>query len=345
MKIHMVKLTDIAERAHVSVGTVSHVLTGKGDQRRISKATQEKVLRIAAELNYQPNVFAKRLRDRHSVPVFMLFYKPGLSSSLLGEVIRGIQKVQIETSHSFEVMVQPYVSEEFEWAKKTLSSTSVNGVIMCNTTIEESQELEKMDFRVPVVFFNRYSSKYSSVYSDFSAVGFQVASLFQKAGYRNVALVGTGQNISTHMKREQGFLSACQRLGMKARPWIAEQSQNSALYGYLMTQQISDSGEMPDGIFYSADEFAVGGIRACTERHIPLPETMGIISYGASYFNDYATPSISSISFPVTKMVQDCVNLLLDKYYNNGTECKSIRFEAAFSFKESFQPPEEKKEK
>lgn len=73
-----------------------------------------------------------------------------------------------------------------------------------------------------------------------------------------MALVGTGQNISTHMKREQGFLSACQRLGMKARPWIAEQSQNSALYGYLMTQQIIDSGEMPDGIFYSADEFAVG---------------------------------------------------------------------------------------
>ena len=339
----MVKLTDIAEKAQVSVGTVSHVLTGKGDQRRISKTTQEKVLRIAAELNYQPNVFAKRLRDRHSVPVFMLFYKPGLSSSFLGEIIRGVQKVQIETSHSFEVMVQPYVSEEFEWAKNTLSSTSVNGVIMCNTTIEESQMLEEMDFRVPIVFFNRYSSKYSSVYSDFSAVGSKVATLFHEKGYHKVALVGTGRKIATHVKREQGFLSTCERLGMDARLWTWEYNPNTALYGYETTQRILDSGELPDGIFYSADEFAIGGIRACLERGIALPETIGIVGYGSSSINDYLTPSVTSVGFPVTKMIQDCVNLLLDKYYNSSTECKSIRFEAAFSFKESFRPAEVKK--
>ena len=37
-------------------------------------------------------------------------------------------------------------------------------------------------------------------------------------------------------------------------------------------------------------------------------------------------------------MIQDCVNLLLDKYYNNSPECKSIRFQADFVFRESFQP-------
>ncbi|NBK79021.1 LacI family transcriptional regulator [bacterium D16-76] len=337
----MVKLTDIAERAQVSVGTVSHVLGGKGDQRRISKATQERVLQIAAELNYQPNVFAKRLRDRHSVPVFTLFYKPGLSATFLGEIVRGIQKVQMETAHSFEVMVQPYVSEEFQWAKNALGSTSVNGVIMCNTTIEESRELESMSLRAPMVFFNRYSSKYSSVYSDFSLVGGQIARLFYEKGYKNVALVGTGQNISNHVKREKGFMATCAQLGLSAKLWTGEAIGDSAAYGYRLTREILRSGPAPDGIFYSADEFAMGGIRACAEKGIKLPQAMGIIGYGSSHFNGYLTPSVSSVGFPISNMIQDCVNLLLDKYYNNSPECKSIRFQADFSFRESFQPGRE----
>ncbi len=334
----MVKLTDIAQRANVSVGTVSHVLGGKGDQRRISKATQEKVLQIAAELNYQPNVFAKSLRDRHSVPVFTLFYKPGLSATFLGEMVKGIQKVQLETAHSFEVMVQPYVSEEFQWAKTALGSTSGNGVIMCNTTIEESRELESMSLRAPVVFFNRYSPKYSSVYSDFSKVGEQTARLFFEKGYRNVALVGTGQNISNHVMREKGFLATCAKLGMSAKLWTGEPKGDSASYGYRLTREILQSGAVPEGIFYSADEFAMGGIRACRELGVSLPEAIGMMGYGSSHFNEYLTPSLSSVGFPISNMIQDCVNLLLDKYYNNSQECKSIRFQADFTFRESFRP-------
>ena len=338
----MAKLTDIAERAQVSVGTVSHVLTGKGDQRRISKATQEKIFRIASEMNYQPNVFAKRLRDRHSVPVFMLFYKPGLSTSFLGQMVRGIQKVQMETSHGFEMMVQPYVSEEFDWAKDTLSSTSVNGVIMCNVTIEESRELESMNFRAPVVFFNRYSTKFSCVYSDFSSIGRKVASLFFQKGYRDVALVGTGKRISTHLNREHGFLSACEHLGMRATPWVFPHTGDNTQYGYQLTQRIIDSGKLPDGIFYSADEFAAGGIRAFLDRGFSLPKDVGILCYGSSPFNAYFTPSLSSVEFPLERMIQDCVRLLLDKYANNSAEEKSICFEAAFSFRESFRPPDKK---
>lgn len=334
----MVKLTDIAERAHVSVGTVSHVLGGKGDQRRISKATQERVLQVAAELNYQPNVFAKRLRDRHAVPVFTLFYKPGLSATFLGEIIRGIQEVQLDTGHSFEVMVQPYVSEEFQRAQNALGSTRVNGVIMCNTTVEESRELEAMHLRAPMVFFNRYSPKYSSVYSDFSTVGAQIAQLFHGKGYRHVALVGTGQNVSNHVKREKGFLTACAQLGMSARLWTAGPNGDSAAYGYQLTKELIQAGGVPDGIFYSADEYAMGGVRACAELGVALPQDMGIIGYGSSQFNSYLTPSVTSVGFPISKMVQDCVNLLLDKYYHNSPGCKSIRYQAEFCFRESFQP-------
>ena len=73
-----------------------------------------------------------------------------------------------------------------------------------------------------------------------------------------------------------------------------------------------------------------------------MPKDVGILCYGSSPFNAYFTPSLSSVEFPLERMIQDCVRLLLDKYANNSAEEKSICFEAAFSFRESFRPPDKK---
>ena len=52
-------LKDIAETLKLSKTTVSWVLSGKGDEKGISLATQEKVFQCAKQLNYQPNLLAE----------------------------------------------------------------------------------------------------------------------------------------------------------------------------------------------------------------------------------------------------------------------------------------------
>ena len=57
------QIKNIADKLGLSVSTVSVVLNGRGDQVRISKETQKKVLNAAKEINYQPNIYARRLRQ------------------------------------------------------------------------------------------------------------------------------------------------------------------------------------------------------------------------------------------------------------------------------------------
>lgn len=59
----MASIKEIAKLANVSQGTASMVLNGKGDKYRISAATQRKILEAAKQLNYQPNISARRLRS------------------------------------------------------------------------------------------------------------------------------------------------------------------------------------------------------------------------------------------------------------------------------------------
>src|SRR3954452_2776429 len=59
----MPTIRDVARRAGVSVGTVSHVLTGSGS---VGKARRERVLAAIRELHYQPNSVARSLKTRQT---------------------------------------------------------------------------------------------------------------------------------------------------------------------------------------------------------------------------------------------------------------------------------------
>lgn len=50
----MATIYEIAEQCHISAATVSYVLSGHGDQRRISPATQKRVMDAANMLGYRP---------------------------------------------------------------------------------------------------------------------------------------------------------------------------------------------------------------------------------------------------------------------------------------------------
>ena len=55
-------LSDVARRAGVSATTASYILNGRSAQMRISSATQDRVLKAAADLHYRPNPSARSLR-------------------------------------------------------------------------------------------------------------------------------------------------------------------------------------------------------------------------------------------------------------------------------------------
>ena len=80
-------LKDIAETLKLSKTTISWVLSGKGDEKGISLATQEKVFQCAKQLNYQPNLLARSLNHTGYYRLFLLqscpFYRKGSGNTRL----------------------------------------------------------------------------------------------------------------------------------------------------------------------------------------------------------------------------------------------------------------------
>ncbi|MDE6185713.1 MAG: LacI family DNA-binding transcriptional regulator, partial [Lachnospiraceae bacterium] len=71
----MVGIKDIAKKAGVSFSTVSIILNGRAEERKISPGTQKKVMDAVKELQYRPNISAKSLKEgRNSSFVIALFW-------------------------------------------------------------------------------------------------------------------------------------------------------------------------------------------------------------------------------------------------------------------------------
>ena len=77
-----ISIREISEQAGVSIATVSRVLNKNG---RYSKETEERVLRIVAENNYQPNLIAKGLRVQSMKNIGILV--PDINNEFLSKLI------------------------------------------------------------------------------------------------------------------------------------------------------------------------------------------------------------------------------------------------------------------
>ena len=89
----MASIKDVAEMAGVSLSTASIVANGKAKERKISEATQKKVLETMKALNYIPNVSAKTLRRGESQKyVVALFWNFDFRSIMMHRFLFGFQK-------------------------------------------------------------------------------------------------------------------------------------------------------------------------------------------------------------------------------------------------------------
>jgi LacI family fructose operon transcriptional repressor len=86
---------DVAQRAGVSIATVSRVLN---NAPHVCPEIRRKVLRAVQALNYQPNRTAQRLRARQSKALGLII--SDIQNPFFTSVVRGIEDVAYQNGYS-----------------------------------------------------------------------------------------------------------------------------------------------------------------------------------------------------------------------------------------------------
>ena len=207
-------LGSIAEDLGLSKATVSWVLSGQGDSRRISPATQKKIRDYVREHNYQPNMLARSLSLGVTKTVGLLI------SSLTDPFYSSIAKSVVEEAEKFGYTVMIATSES-DCERETqlvdsLSRRQVDGFISTPTEgakwigpfLERGGNIVLVDRPVPGV-------DAPCVGVDNEESSYKLVSHLISKGCRKIAIFITAHNLVNMQLRQAGYIKALEDAGIE----------------------------------------------------------------------------------------------------------------------------------
>ena len=316
-----VGLREIAERAGMSVGSVSMVLSGRGDAARISKASQQKVFDAARELNYKPNVYAKRLRTNNSGHIIIaVFFASSRNVAVIGSFFSGIHELLSDDSFAEsrpELVLYPYNHGQLRSLDQIIQQGCFHGAIFMGMSSEDFEYVENLAIPQPIVVFNRVSARHHYVYTDNESIGRIAAQMFYRRGYQSIYLV-TGHSVSdAGAQRRQGFIDECGKLGRPLPPGHILRVNARYEGGKEAAFAIIEQQLLPDAMFFSEAYMVSSTLHWLLMKNSAISKKTAFVSYsGDSIGEENFFPGISTIRMPMEEMSRDCLLMLLKAIQN-----------------------------
>lgn len=314
------------------------VLNGKGDLYRISAVTQQKIYEAAQQLNYQPNISARRLRSGGEtvLPIIALFWSLDTRTVLINRFLKGLQDCLATLEQEYELLIQPYVGTKLQEVRSLLTGTRYNGAIIANATEADEQFLEQAQPMVPLVLYQRISGKYSCVHVDSFRTGEAVAELFAGRGHRTIGALVPDVSSKAIRLRLEGFASRARALGMSLSPEHTVHADFSEAGGYAAIKQLlASSAGLPTAVFTLSDQMSVGALMALHEAGLQVPDDMELMGHDNDEVTRFTIPPLSTVHLPVEEMAAECVLLLTDLMQHKSRTQVDKRFESHLVIRKS----------
>jgi LacI family transcriptional regulator len=323
-------LHEVAERAEVSVSTVSLVLSGKAKNRRISDDTCDKVRRAAEELNYAPNLLTRSLRKgRTNILSFFSTFR----HREWGDIYMDRVASAIETSGGdlgYDILVQCNFNRDLKETFQFLNGGIAEGLILFAPESDDPLLAMLRKSPLPVVIMNGVDplGQYCSVSDDVYQGMDTLASELLARGHTRIAALGAeGADIRDSALRIHLLESAIQR-GGGAIVASAQISSRAAIETIL--KQWMKLPNPPTAVFCWNDSLAYQFLEICENMGIAIPDQLSIVGYDGIHWPSVSTHISSSVEVDIRSTAQLAVSML-DRVIENPTlkgvhEFSQVRF-------------------
>ncbi len=312
-----ITLDDIAKKLSVSAVTVSKALRGHPD---ISDEMTKRVLKIAADLGYTPNIMARNLSSRKSHMIGLVV--PKVAHAFFGSVIEGIYDTAFDNQYE-TILTVSQESADREWKHlQTLVAMRVDGIIISISM--ETQDLDRFKWikkkGIPLLFVDRKPqepiSGFGSVLCDDRDGAYQATEQAIKVGYRKLAFVGGITKINIGKERLGGFEDALKEYSIPVnREWVMP-GGFAKEDGYRGLKRFVENDSMPEFILAATYPVALGIYECAKEMGLRIPDDVDVICFGDSDVGRFLSPAITAVRQPTRDLGVRAVEVLLENIRN-----------------------------
>lgn len=290
----MVTIKDIAERAGVSMMTVSRVMNG--NLEKVSEKTAARIRSLADEMGYIPNSYARSLAAKASKIIAVILrdspnpLEDPYSASFLGLITKEVEK------KGYYIMI--HFVHDFSDITFRLRSWNVQGAIFLGLFDEEIKEIQNNN-HIPLVFTDSYSNvrQLINIGIDDYKGGELAATYFLQMGHTNLGFAGPFTKVGGVVtKRYQGFCDTLQQKQIKIMPNHLYDLEKITANDII--DSILNDPHPPTGILTFSDQFALYLYSLANKKGLSIPNDLSIIG-----FDDLPTSHL--LPFALTTIQQD----------------------------------------
>ena len=317
-----VTIEKVAERAGVSVATVSRALRGLPN---VSPRTRDRVVSVAAMLNYRPDPNAARLAAGRTrtiavgVVAIPIWYT--------GQVVSGIEAVLTSQGYDLTLLL---IADEFARTRALGDvgggvSKRADGAIIVDLVPSEPERVLLEEQRLPWVMVGADCPTIDSVVIDNVEGARSAARHLLESGHTRIGLISGGPAgfpASSPPQRRRGFLQAHEDAGVRFDPTTERVGDFSALGGFEAMKALLSLPRPPTAIFAMSDEMAMGAMRACREAGLTIPDDMSIVGFDDV---DWAfSVGLTTVRQDAAELGAMAARLMIERLEGDGRERRLI---------------------
>lgn len=284
---------DVADKAHVSLATVSRVLNSSGN---VKPETIKKVKKVIADLNYQPDEIARGLVTRKTKTVGILM--PSATDLFFNELTSGINDVsQIYNYNIFFTSTEGGFGLSISDVVEKLLIRKIDGLILLSDQFDHKVKKTIEDANIPYVLISGLinpKSKINQVSIDMPEAMIDAFEFFADSQQQKIAFLDYRLNLNDHQKLADVFAQQYQQHNLQPVEQMTKLlTEGTFEAGYQSFETLKDF----DAVITSNDQLAAGLLAYAYDHQIDIPNDFQIIALQDTGLSTILRPQISAVSF------------------------------------------------
>jgi DNA-binding LacI/PurR family transcriptional regulator len=295
----MATIRDVAQRAGVSIATVSYVVNRK---RRVSEAVAARVRAAVQELDYTPSGTARKLQRGRTAVIG--FVADNISNRFPSRLVHGLATAA--AAQHYNVLISDLHDDAANEprALQLLVHEQVEAIIYCGFGAAEVQLLQIHRAGIPVVVVDKPpgSKALPSVLIDNAGSTELALNHLFDLGHRDLRFISGDPNNTNTTLRNEAFRTFMRRHRLPCPETHISMGSYSLRHGYDSAVRLLEEQPGFTAVFCGDDMIAFGAMAGLKSRGVRIPEDVAVAGFSNDPLAGVMDPGLTTIHYPMVEM-------------------------------------------
>jgi DNA-binding LacI/PurR family transcriptional regulator len=296
-KSHSVTIRQVAQKAGVSVATVSRYINQNAP---ISEEVAKRLEKVMSDLQYVPHAAARTLASRKTHTIGLILMK--IHRDFFAPLLSGIEAVVSEHNHIMLV-----ATSEPDKSNRNIAAVgahNTDGLLIFANSLSDQQIQQLYQKNTPMVLIHRSAPESLNIPSvtveNKAATRKIIDHLIDDHHRRNIIFMRGPKNQEDSYWREVGYRASLEAHGIPFDEKLILVGEFERDIAYKSLKDFISNQDHPpfDAIFSGDDDAAIGAIRALDEAGIQIPEQVSLAGFDDFRLSPYLSPSLTTVRAP-----------------------------------------------